>query len=119
MQFEDVELVGGHLVDDLEESLLAEEVPAEIDQEAAPAKTRRITDVHGQGHCDRTSSQLAKRLRSIEEPSGIGGFDQHVLPATREDDSPRDWDPAGTGTSESRILRAPRPPSFSPNARAT
>ena len=42
VKLEDVELVGGHLVDDLEQRRLAEEVTAKIDQQPAPAKARRI-----------------------------------------------------------------------------
>ena len=45
MQLEDVELVGGHLVDDLEQRLLAEEVTAHIDQQAAPAEAGRVADL--------------------------------------------------------------------------
>ena len=40
MELQAVELVRRHLVDDLEERRLAEEVPALVDQEPAPAEPR-------------------------------------------------------------------------------
>ena len=78
MELQAVELVRRHLVDDLEERRLAEEVPALVDQEPAPAEARRIVDVDARDapRAGVAGDELAKRLRSVEKPARVGRFDQ-------------------------------------------
>ena len=76
MELEDVELVRRHLVHDFEQRLLAEKVAALVDQEAAPAKPRRIVDLHVRNRA--FEDQLPKRLRAVEQPARIRGFDRHT-----------------------------------------
>src|SRR4051812_4184600 len=68
MELEHVELVRGHLVDDLEQRLLAEEMTAEIDQQSTPAEARRVLDVHARrGAGIRSAGEdLPKRLDTVE-----------------------------------------------------
>ena len=42
---QNIELVGGHLIDDLEQRRLAEEVAPEIDEQATPTEARCVADV--------------------------------------------------------------------------
>src|SRR6185437_3222539 len=85
-ELEDVELVGRHLVDDLEQGRFAEEMPAFIDQQPAPPEARSIADFHVRNiACVAVSSdKLQKSLRAVEKSPGVGSFNQN-FPAGRAD----------------------------------
>src|SRR5947208_14649215 len=80
MELEDVELVGRHLVDDLEQRRPAKEMAGKINQQSTPAEARRIRYVDGRDAPGLriASEELPEGLDTVEQTARIGGFDQHL-----------------------------------------
>ena len=70
---------------------LAEEVAADVDQQAPPAEARSVADLNrwNDARAVLRRDQLAKRLRAIKEPARLRCLDADFLAASREGDRPR------------------------------
>lgn len=117
VQVQHVELVGGHQVQEAQHVRLRQEVPADVQQHAAPAEPRRVLDVTARQHpavaaqrgpaVGVGAEQLAQGLRAPERSGGAAGGD-HGAPGTHRQPVLLGGQPVVQGQLDPGLARAAR-----------